>query len=83
MAQAGQVKQREGRTKEHLLVTYFMSGTKGKASGWSPVRELQFWECNTQDLSLKLCLCDIYVTCLLYHAHNNDYACFNMCNMTD
>lgn len=52
MAQAGQVKQREGRTKEHLLVTYFMSGTKGKASGWSPVRELQFWECNTQDLSL-------------------------------
>lgn len=52
MVQAGWVKRREGGTKEHFLVTYFMSGTKGKASQWSPMRELQFWERNTQDLSL-------------------------------
>ena len=28
-----------------------MSGSKGKASGWSRTSELQFWEGKTQDLS--------------------------------
>lgn len=40
------------KLRELLLVTYFMSGTKGEASGWPMVRERQFWESDTQDLSL-------------------------------
>lgn len=38
-----------------------MSGAKGKASGWSKMRELQLWEGKTQDLSLLKTMC-VYVT---------------------
>lgn len=49
-AQAGQMS--EIKRKEHLLIPYFTSGTKEKTRGWSRMRELQFWEGKTQDLSL-------------------------------